>query len=142
MKIDDCRCLEPGKYASHIERWLQYYKSQQLTIVDGEDLVHDPIEVMNRLQHFLNVQPIVDYAKLIRFDKAKGFFCPVLSNGKTKCLGKGKGRNYPPMDEESKKFLRNYYRLYNENLLKLLRRLGYPNPFWLEADLDGGVVGE
>ena len=90
---------------------------------------------MNNLQHFLNVLPIVDYAKLLKFEPNKGFYCPVSKNGATKCLGKGKGRQYPPMDEKSVKFLRNYYRLYNEHLLKLLKRLGYTVPNWLEEEL-------
>jgi hypothetical protein len=47
----------------------------------------------------------------------------------------GKGRKYPPMDQESRKYLRNYYRLHNEALLKLLKRLGYAVPQWLEEDL-------
>lgn len=130
------RCLEPGKYASHIERWLQYYKSQQLYIIDGKELKDRPIIVMNQSQHFLHVQPIVDYSKLLKFDENKGFYCPVLDTGRTKCLGKGKGRQYPEMDGSSKHFLQNYYRLYNENLLKLLKRLGYAIPDWLEDDLN------
>ena len=39
------------------------------------------------------------------------------------------------MDPETKKFLRNFYRLHNENLLKLMRRLGYKVPAWLEEEL-------
>lgn len=118
-----------------MERWLQYYKSQQIFIVDGDELASEPVHVMNRLQHFLNIHPIVDYSKLIKYDKNKGFFCPLTANGRTKCLGKGKGRLYPPMEDKSKKFLLDYYRLYNEHLLKLLKRLGYAIPAWLENDL-------
>lgn len=114
---------------------MQFYKSQQFYIIDGEDLKVDPVSVMNKLQHFLNVQPIVDYSKLLKYDKNKGFYCS-LNGKKTKCLGKGKGRNYVPMDDKSKKFLLNYYRLYNEHLLKLLKRLGYAIPDWLESDLN------
>lgn len=33
-----------------------------------------------------------------RFDEAKGFWCQLLDGGKTKCLGKSKGRKYPDMD--------------------------------------------
>ena len=68
-------------------------------------------------------------------EKNKGFYCPLV-NGKTKCLGKGKGRDYPPMEPKSRKFLQNYYRLYNEHLLKLLKRLGYSIPNWLKEDLN------
>lgn len=35
---------------------------------------------------------------LFRFDEAKGFWCQLLDGGKTKCLGKSKGRKYPDMD--------------------------------------------
>ena len=133
------RCLEPGKYASHLERWLQHYNTQQLYIVDGEELKSDPVNIMNKLQHFLNIQPIVDYRRLLKFDSKKGFYCPIL-HGKTKCLGKGKGRIYPPMETETQKYLQNYYRLYNEHLLKLLRRLGYATPEWLKRDLYDEVV--
>ena len=137
LKSLQSRCLEPGKYASHIERWLLAYKSQaqQFYIVDGEELKDDPISVMNRLQHFLHVQPFIDYSTMLKYEKNKGFYCPLV-NGKTKCLGKGKGRDYPPMEPKSRKFLQNYYRLYNEHLLKLLKRLGYSIPNWLKEDLN------
>lgn len=35
-----------------------------------------------------------------RFDPKKGFWCQLLEGGKTKCLGKSKGRKYPDMDPE------------------------------------------
>lgn len=35
---------------------------------------------------------------IFRFDEAKGFWCQLLDGGKTKCLGKSKGRKYPDMD--------------------------------------------
>jgi len=91
---------------------------------------------MNRLQHFLNIKPFVDYSDKLKFDRKKGFFCKVAPDGgQPKCLGKGKGRLYPNMDPESWNFLRDYYRLYNEALLKLLNRLGYSIPDWLEDEL-------
>ena len=73
------RCLEPGKYVSHLERWLSYYKSGQLTIVDGEELVDDPVSVMNRLQYFLSVTPTIDYADHLTYDAKKGFYCQIMS---------------------------------------------------------------
>ena len=103
--------------------------------MDGEKLKKDPVQTMNHLQHFLNIKPIVDYKNLLKYDAKKGFFCP-LKQGKIKCLGKGKGRIYASMEQESLKYLLDYYRLYNENLLKLLQRLGYAIPEWLKEDLN------
>ncbi|TRY79158.1 hypothetical protein TCAL_07047 [Tigriopus californicus] len=56
-------------------------------------------------------------------------------NDRTKCLGKSKGREYPPMSEESQVFLKTYFQTHNEALAKLLKRLGYFTPNWLEHDL-------
>lgn len=99
------RCLNPGKYAQHLERWLAYYPSQQLHIIDGEQLKTSPVDVMNDLQRFLKLSPIYDYSNQIRFDVKKGFYCQVVNDNKNKCLGKSKGRNYPPMDDKSMKIL-------------------------------------
>lgn len=41
---------------------------------------------------------------LLRFDPKKGFWCQLLEGGKTKCLGKSKGRRYPEMDPEVRTF--------------------------------------
>lgn len=41
---------------------------------------------------------------LSRFDEDKGFWCQGLEGGKTRCLGKSKGRRYPDMDTEVSKF--------------------------------------
>ena len=98
------RCLNPGKYAQHFERWLNFYPSQQFHVIDGEQLKTSPVDVMNDLQRFLKITPIQDYSNLIKFDPKKGFYCQVVGD-KMKCLGKSKGRNYPPMDDKSMKIL-------------------------------------
>ena len=74
-----------------------------------------------------------------RYDKRKGFYCSVIEGKKRpQCLGKGKGRHYAPMTPETQKYLRNFYRPHNEALVKLLSRLGYTTPDWLEEDLKDG----
>lgn len=72
---------------------------------------------------------------LFRFDEAKGFWCQLLDGGKTKCLGKSKGRKYPDMDSLSRLFLRDFYREHNIELSKLMNRLGQPLPTWLREEL-------
>ena len=66
-----------------------------------------------------------------RFDKHKGFYCQVTSQGGTHCLGKGKGRHYVPMDEKSQRFLEDYYSKPNKILADLLQKLERPLPNWL-----------
>ncbi|XP_066488282.1 bifunctional heparan sulfate N-deacetylase/N-sulfotransferase 4 [Tiliqua scincoides] len=129
------RCLTPGWYAIHIERWLAHFPTSQLLIIDGQQLRNDPATVMEEVQKFLGVFPHYNYSEALTFDPQKGFWCQLLEGGKTKCLGKSKGRKYPPMDQESRAFLSNYYRDHNVELSKLLHRLGQPLPSWLRQEL-------
>ncbi|XP_065336089.1 bifunctional heparan sulfate N-deacetylase/N-sulfotransferase isoform X1 [Cloeon dipterum] len=135
------RCLLPGKYSQHLERWLTYYSSSQLFIIDGEELRTAPVDVMNSVQKFLKITPPFDYATHLRFDKKKGFYCQIINEDKTKCLGRSKGRKYPQMDERSLKLLQRYYLSHNTALVKLLKRLGHQNiPGWLKMDLSDTMV--
>ncbi|TRZ14914.1 hypothetical protein HGM15179_012178 [Zosterops borbonicus] len=100
------RCLAPGWYATHIERWLTYFPPYQLLIIDGQQLRTDPSTVMDEVQKFLGVSPHYNYSEALTFDSHKGFWCQLLEEGKTKCLGKSKGRKYPPMDSEISRALK------------------------------------
>uniref|UniRef100_A0A2I3TWE2 Bifunctional heparan sulfate N-deacetylase/N-sulfotransferase 1 n=2 Tax=Pan TaxID=9596 RepID=A0A2I3TWE2_PANTR len=74
-------------------------------------------------------------SKHLLFDPKKGFWCQLLEGGKTKCLGKSKGRKYPEMDLDSRAFLKDYYRDHNIELSKLLYKMGQTLPTWLREDL-------
>lgn len=54
------------------------------------------------------------------------------------CLGKNKGRSYPPMDRESEEHLQAYYHKHNINLSKLLPTFKVSIPTWLRDELDAG----
>ena len=80
-----------------------------------------------------------------RFNPRKGFYCQVRhpnstdtgssnSTG-TKCLGSGKGRNYPPMDAKSQDLLKSFYQKSNVALSQLLTKLGRDVPDWLQHEL-------
>jgi hypothetical protein len=129
------RCLHPGLYAQHLERWLDFYDVSQIHIVDGEVLRVNPVLSMNQIQEFLGVEPFLDYSQHLKFNPRKGFFCQVRQNASSKCLGSGKGRIYPAMDSKSESVLRTYYRKPNIALSKLLIRLGLQVPGWLEEEL-------
>ncbi|XP_075056442.1 bifunctional heparan sulfate N-deacetylase/N-sulfotransferase 3-like [Mixophyes fleayi] len=129
------KCLMPGWYSTHIQKWLEHFSPAQLLIVDGQQLRTDPANVMDEVQKFLGVSPQYNYSEALTFDSHKGFWCQLLEEGKTKCLGKSKGRKYPPMDSECRGFLSSYYQDHNVELSKLLHKLGQPLPSWLRQEL-------
>ncbi|XP_026862982.2 bifunctional heparan sulfate N-deacetylase/N-sulfotransferase 1a [Electrophorus electricus] len=135
LRVLQSRCLVPGWYAVHLERWNTHYHSTQILVVDGQMLKTEPAAVMDKVQKFLGLVNTVDYHKILAFDPKKGFWCQLLEGGRTKCLGKSKGKRYPDMDPESQAFLREYYRDHNIELSRLLYRMGQPLPSWLRDDL-------
>lgn len=60
------RCLVPGMYAKHLERWLDHFAASQVILIDGEELRNDPVYVMNDLQRFLGIQPFYNYTEHLR----------------------------------------------------------------------------
>ncbi|XP_018607706.1 bifunctional heparan sulfate N-deacetylase/N-sulfotransferase 1-like isoform X3 [Scleropages formosus] len=135
VRVLQNRCLVPGLYATHLERWLSRYHSSQVLVLDGQLLRSEPASVMDKVQKFLGLANIVNYHKILAFDPKKGFWCQLLDGGKTKCLGKSKGRKYPDMDSDSRSFLKEYYREHNIELSKLLYKMGQPLPSWLREEL-------
>uniref|UniRef100_A0A8B9SI31 [heparan sulfate]-glucosamine N-sulfotransferase n=1 Tax=Anas platyrhynchos TaxID=8839 RepID=A0A8B9SI31_ANAPL len=132
------RCLTPGWYAVHIERWLTHYPASQVISNLLIQQTHQPSESPKMsTASSLEVTGYfpLELLAIRKFDPQKGFWCQLLEGGKTKCLGKSKGRKYPPMDQESRAFLSSYYRDHNVELSKLLHRLGQPLPSWLRQEL-------
>lgn len=132
------RCLRPGKYVLHIGRWLQYYPISRIKFVDADLFRSNPAKVMRELQLFLGVTPVIDYSQHLVFSKRKQFFCLVdRETGSEHCLGKGKGRKYPPMEPEAARYLKQYFSEYNDALHLQLLANNVPIPAWLRSFIDG-----
>jgi len=129
-------CLHPGHYAQHIERWLSHFPPKQLLLIDGDRLKIDPVAVMTTVQDFLELELRIGYEDLLKYNTKKGFYCVVANGNKTQCLGRGKGRQYDPMKEDARRYLLNYFRPHNIALHRLLSRLGYSTPRWLQQELE------
>ncbi|CAB1325241.1 unnamed protein product [Coregonus sp. 'balchen'] len=91
LRVLQNRCLVPGWYAVHMERWLNHYHSSQVLVLDGQQLKTEPASVMDRIQKFLGLVNMVNYHRILAFDPKKGFWCQLLEEGKTKCLGRARG---------------------------------------------------
>jgi hypothetical protein len=114
-----------------LDRWLDFFPPSQIIIVDGEGLREKPVETMNALITQLDLPNSINFTEKLKFDTKKGFYCPVTSNGGTKCLGRGKGRSYAPMSDDLRKFLNAKFNPANSALLNFLKRYKFPIPIWL-----------
>ncbi|KAI9539305.1 hypothetical protein NQZ68_005384 [Dissostichus eleginoides] len=112
--------VQIGMYAKHLERWLQYFPTEQLLFVSGERLISDPAGEMARVQDFLGLRRVVT-EKHFHFNPAKGFPCLKRPEGNSKphCLGKTKGRTHPNIDPEVVQRLRDFYKPYNRKFYRM-----------------------
>lgn len=86
-----------GRYAEQLERWLRYYPREQLLVLRFEDLVKEPLAVLNRTLGWLGLPPMAD-AKLEPRNT----------------------RNYPPMKPETAERLKAYFEPWNRRLEALI----------------------
>lgn len=124
------RCLLPGFYSSHLSRWLDFYPSRQIIIIDGQWFRTNPSAVLNKLQTMLRLESQVDYRKLLYYEPRKGFYCQRIHR-RSHCLGVSKGRRYEPMSADARLYLNRLYYGHNRQLARILIDIGQPLPAWL-----------
>ena len=86
-----------GRYAEQLQRWLALYPREQLLALRFEDLVKDPLVVLNRTLAWLGLPPMREAR-----------------------LEPRNSRNYPPMSEATAGTLRAYFEPENRRLEALL----------------------
>jgi len=124
----------PGRYAEAIERWLQYYPPEQISILDGDELKTNPVSSLSKVSDFLGLAPF-PFEQYIKYNQGKKFFCKYKGD-KYDCLGRGKGRSYGRMTSKEWQFLSDYYHLPNMKLYDLLISLKKKIPNWLKKEID------
>ena len=102
-------------------RWLHYFPRKQIHVVDGDNLIVNPVEEMEKIETFLGIKHIITKDK-VYFDKTKGFFCILDKKGRGHCLGDNKGREHPVIDPKLYKTLKDFFDIYNKALFSLLGR--------------------
>ncbi len=86
-----------GRYADQLERWLALYPRQQLLALRFEDLVQDPLAVLNRTLAYVGLSPMAGAR-----------------------LEPRNARKYPPMNPETEQSLRETFAPANRRLEALL----------------------
>nr|XP_039251128.1 heparan sulfate glucosamine 3-O-sulfotransferase 6-like [Styela clava] len=120
--------LTNGFYMFHLSRWLRYFSKDQLLIVNGEEIIKRPWNVIEKIQDFLGVDKIIT-KKDFFYNNEKGFYCV------HSCLGDNKGRTrslslekrspFPLLTLDDRITLRKFYEPLNDALYKFLHRTFY-----------------
>ena len=107
-------------YDVHFQRWLKWFHRKQILVVNGDELIANPVPVLQQVETFLNVS---HYFKdsLFTIDKEKGFFCwKVNPEAKEpKCLGSSKGREHPIVSNSTLNKMKEFLKPHAQNFCQL-----------------------
>lgn len=115
------RAITISMYHVHIARWLELFPLKQIHIVDGENLIVNPLEELSKLESFLNVPHLISRDWLY-LNSSRGFYCMRSRQGRQKCLGANKGRKHVNISERVTLKLNAFFKPHNEKLFKLIGR--------------------
>lgn len=118
--------VKSGVYIRFLKYWMEFFPLSQIHFVSGERLVQNPATELKLVETFLNLRPVIS-EKNFYINETKGFPCfigKIGMNGKKKsgCLKDSKGRKHVEVRSEVRTLLQNYYRPYNKDLYKVVKR--------------------
>ena len=120
------RFMQAGLYSVYIKNWLRYFPRDQIHIVNGDNLIHDPGMELMKVQRFLGIEVLINRSDFV-FNPSKQFYCltnrPYFNSGThedTICLGPSKGRKHPHISQRTLQAMRDFYRPYNQELYDLV----------------------
>ncbi len=107
-------------YYHYLKNWLDYFPLNQIHIVDGNQLVKNPLSEIQAVEKFLGVEQRISRNNFY-FNQSRGFYC-IRNETMEKCLSESKGRSHPPLDPVVEEKLRNYYRPKNKRFFRMVQR--------------------
>ena len=105
---DRVNIIRNSMYCIYMESWLKVFPREQIHVVDGDLLIHDPSSALRGIETFLGLKPFLTKDKFV-FDSRKGFYC-IRKDQSDVCLGSSKGRPHPQVDGNLLKDLKKYFR--------------------------------
>lgn len=113
------KAVQISIYHHYFSRWLQYFPRSQIHIVDGEELIKNPVSVLAKVESFLGLSHELSEAGFY-FNATKGFYC--MNSRDLHCLGASKGRKHPQIAPAVMRKLRQFYAPHNHIFYNLTGR--------------------
>ncbi|XP_066497546.1 heparan sulfate glucosamine 3-O-sulfotransferase 1 [Hoplias malabaricus] len=115
------KALNRSLYHMHMEHWLATFPRESFHVVDGDSLIREPLEEMQKVEKFLGLDPQIS-AENFYFNETKGFYCLRDRGGRERCLHSSKGRTHPQVAPEILHKLWDYFHEPNQRFFQLVGR--------------------
>ncbi|KAG2468533.1 heparan sulfate glucosamine 3-O-sulfotransferase 5 isoform X1 [Erpetoichthys calabaricus] len=115
------KAVRTSIYTKHLERWLKYFPIEQFHIVDGDQLIINPLPELQLVERFLKLPPKISQYNLY-FNATRGFYCLRFNIVFNKCLAGSKGRTHPEVDPSVVTKLRKFFHPFNQKFYQITGR--------------------
>ena len=107
-------------YQHHMARWLKIFPKEQIHVVNGDDLVQNPMNELRSVEKFLGLEHRILPQQLF-FNKTRGFYC-MINGAHEHCLGLSKGRKHPRVNPNVRQRLDNFFHPHNKKFFNQIGR--------------------
>ncbi|XP_034935571.1 heparan sulfate glucosamine 3-O-sulfotransferase 1 [Chelonus insularis] len=119
------RPISISLYHNYMHRWLEVFPREQILVVNGDQLIEDPLPQLKRIETFLGLESRIGRHNFY-FNHTKGFYC-LRNETADKCLRESKGRRHPRVDPLVVSKLRKFFNEHNQRFYELVGEdLGWP----------------
>ena len=107
-------------YDVHYQRWLKWFDKKQILVLNGDELITNPVPLLNKVESFLNISHYFKNS-MFTINKEKGFYCwkRNATTEELKCLGKSKGRPHPTVSDGTLNKLKEFSRPHAKRFCQL-----------------------
>ena len=112
------RAIRRSVYHRYLSRWLRHFTIDQFHIVNGEQLVDQPVDELRKIEEFLGIEHRLNDG-LFYFNSTRGFYCMHVDKVE-RCLASSKGRQHPNLNGTVVDKLRRYFRPHNYKLYAMV----------------------
>lgn len=107
-------------YHLHIRKWLDIFNPNSIHIIDGDNLIRNPLEELQKVEKFLQLDPFIN-KDMIYYNSTRKFYC-MKKDSKNICLGSTKGRSHRPVSNQTIETLKKFYYPHNKEFFKIVNR--------------------
>ncbi|CAH1772587.1 unnamed protein product [Owenia fusiformis] len=116
---EDHIAIQKSIYVKHLALWYTMFPRELIYLVDADIFTRQPWVELNKIEQFIGVEHFLNEDKFVPHP-TKAFYC-ILRGNETdvNCMGKAKGRTHPHIKDETIQMLKDYFKVFNEELFAL-----------------------
>ena len=118
------KVVKHSVYDKPMKLWLKYFNLSQFLIMDNEELKHDPVSTLKKVERFLGLEHFISDEMFV-WKKDKGFYCvrSNITDNEMACYSENRGhQKHIVVSEKTLSKLSDYFKSKNRQFFEIIGR--------------------